>query len=246
MQLNYKLKIFTTSVILLASYTMPGLVSADISNVVSEMSTVLKDTHVGLDILQSHGSYESGLGSNLFTKTLVGSNIYVGHDFTENFGVNVGYHTTITGSRDSRIGPGDKSLGITMPSNMSATYKSKVKKRGVFADLVAKKYVDLLDAHLFASVGIINMKVEMERKRLLLNGRVNAPQTTKLSKTKSVLRLNFGVLTELSDQLAAKVFVGWQNTSRIDPTGTTPAGVGVKAKLKNSVNYGLGIQYKFG
>lgn len=202
--------------------------------------------YVGVDMQIRRMDYKGGFGDNLLKKHSPQSNFYGGLRFNSCLGIELGYDTTRTRTRESTLTTGDILNGNALPLSMSpATFKSKSKISGAHADLVGfYPFYEGSPTQLLGAVGVSVLKGTFERRTLSFGGGDPVNVVRAFSQRKAALRLTAGLEYQFLQNFGSRLTVGWVNTSKmlIGAKNTTLA---ILIKPKNSIVYGLGFYWIF-
>lgn len=148
---------------------------------------------------------------SIFRSSLPGATVYVGSKFTDCFGVELGWDSSLSSRKKTATSPST--------SPFPYTYIAKVRREGFHADLMGFLPMDCWN--LFATLGIGSIKAKISDQSLvadtaanqaLLNAGTPLPLS---SKRKSVLRLGVGASYMFTDMFGVRAKLGWEGTNAL-------------------------------
>lgn len=256
--MNKRLSLWASPLFLLASC---GTTLADV-----DLDLALTP-YLGIDAQMRHMGFDKNFGGNVLKKRQPQGNVFLGLKYRECVAVEFGYEFTRTQRRARRYDVGNSVFGQTflpVPLGFSSTQESHVSSKlygwninlvGFFPILCGENNLQLV-----GSIGMARLKsktrdafistvTEPDRfsDPLIFP---NATQTITdfdrfhYKRRKTVLRLGTGLQHMMSDCLGIRALINWEHTDKIKARGrnvTTHMVSPRKTKLKNSVNYGIGI-----
>jgi len=202
---------------------------------------------LGVDYQQTWVRGKDGF-RDVFAKSFPGGDVYVGVDFTEYFGADLGYEWTAR--KKHSVTPANNSFFGIAAFNGS-TVSSKVRLNGFYLDL--NGYVPLDNCwRLIGSIGIESMKPKIDMRAS--GGTLTASQIAGIGsikgKAKGLWRIGVGGEYLFTDMVGARVMARWKNTSRLRVEGDTNFAalqtLGVSNKpFKDAISLSLGLFVKF-
>lgn len=205
--------------------------------------------YVGVDAQVRRMDFKGGYGDNLLQHHSPQGNLYAGVKFNDWVGVEAGYESTTTRTRDVTLLTGDLAAGAPVSANASPTvFKSKIKIKGPHVDLVGfYSFGENIPVQLLGSVGMSFFKGTVERKTLQMGNPPTPGSNRTLSEHKAVLRLMGGLQYMWNYNLGARATVGLVKTGKlvIFANDGIPGVFLPEIKPKDSAVYGLGIFWSF-
>lgn len=212
--------------------------------------------YLGINLNYSIIKFEKGYGDNLFPRQHYNLNPFIGSCLHDNFAIEAGFETSFLSSRTAALKAGDINLGQEENIGVArAVYESKIKTKSFY--VTSLFLLSLKDAfsnsiffnkmEIYGGVGGTLFNPYLTRTLQSINGvRLANPSTINLgkSKTELLLRLNGGAIYSLNDDFKLRFNINWENTSKITATEVIGNNVIVKAKFKDRIQYGLGLQYQ--
>ncbi len=180
-----------------------------------------------------------------FRSSFPGATVYVGSKFTDCFGIELGWDSSLSSKKKTAASPST--------SPFPYTYTAKVRREGFHADLMG--FLPMMDCwNLFGSIGWGSVKAKISDQSLtaaagngntaavnqgLLNAGTHLPLK---SKTKSLLRLGVGASYMFTDMFGVRAKLGWEGTSALRVKYSN----GTSAKLfKDSTTLAVGLFAQF-
>lgn len=204
--------------------------------------------YVGLDAQMRRMDFKGGYGDNLLRHNSPQGNLYGGIRLNDCVGMEAGYESTITKTRNATLYTGDIAAGSVVPAMASpVVFKSKMKIKGPHVDLVG--FYSLREdfpVQLIGSVGVSFFKGTVERKTLQMGARAVPGRTRTLSQRKRVLRLMGGLEYKVNCHFGVRATVGLVKTGKLVIfTNDNLSGAFPEIKPKDSTVYGLGLFWVF-
>lgn len=213
--------------------------------------------YVGLDAQYRNIQYPRQRGGNLFAKQLPQVNGYVGLQFNECLGAELGYESSFYVHRSPVHTAGDSANGAdVLIDSEFARFDTFTQFQGVHGSLVGKYPLFCSDVQLIGTVGLTYLQARLEAKPFDSDlGRIEDPDEFKRSfkQSKLVARLGAGLQYMISDCAGIRGLIIWENTnqfSRIRPKEFFPFNnptveQNIFARLRNSYIFSLGIFMNF-
>lgn len=177
-----------------------------------------------------------------FRSSFPGATVYVGSKFTDCFGIELGWDSSLSSKKKTAASPSTTAV----PGGY--TYTSKVRREGFHADLMG--FLPMMDCwNLFGTIGWGSVKAKISNQALTANtaagtAAINAgtsaiPLSTK---RKSLLRLGVGASYMFTDMFGVRAKLGWEGTSALRVKYSN----GTSAKLfKDSTTLAVGLFAQF-
>lgn len=204
--------------------------------------------YVGADAQVRRMDFKGGYGDNLLQHHSPQGNVYGGIRFNECIGIEAGYESTITRTREVTLHTGDIAAGAPIPAGMSpAVFKSKMKIKGPHVDLVGfYSFREDVPVQLIGSVGVSFFKGTVQRIGVSMGNPPQPGRIRALSKRKPILRLMGGLEYKWNCHLGARATIGLVKTSKLVIFSNDGlAGAAPEIKPKDSTVYGLGLFWIF-
>lgn len=213
--------------------------------------------YIGIDVQLRHIGFGKNLGNNLFKKNYAQGNPFIGFRFNDYLGIEVGYEETIKKSATTVNGPGSIELGDIVPESDFNFSTNTFRIRGPHASLVGYIPFCICDEKfdLIGSIGLISLRTKFTHQPtsgtvfgvpIVLTPEQMNNSRVDFKKRKTVLRATGGIQYHISCRAGFRAIVGWEQTNKFkNLEAKDKPFFNVKASLKNSVNYGLGIFWLF-
>ena len=198
--------------------------------------------YLGADAVYSKTGFKKNYGDNTFAKSAPGINIFVGHMFNDNFGLEVGYEfekkQKKNGNLNDGLNEGVYFVGQPVPADVVLSFKSEIKQRHPYLGLIGNVNInDNFFAQALAGVSVSNINA----KCTYVENQYNQSGNLRFSKTKPIAMVRLSIGYKLTDKFDLRAYTTWRNTSRFKVVAE-----GLKAmsiKLKDTYNVGLGVVY---
>ena len=210
-----------------------------------------EDLYVGVDYGLANTEFESGFGDNLFHDTHYQVTPFLGYYFGKHFGVELGFAKGFSSDRDTTLNAGDVNLGAAVGA--TGSYHNKSDIDSFYMSLLFRmspsdfgsnnKYLENLS--LVAGVGYATQRVNLTRNLLNDDGEIIDTIDLKYDSSKSVARISGGLDYKIFNSFRVRGNVVWKNTSKLEPYNYNSADAFRTAKLKNTVEYNVGIVFDF-
>lgn len=237
------------------------------------VSTVaLGEPYAGIDLQQKGFTFAKNYGKEVFAPRSLQNNVYIGYRLNEYFGLEGGYQSTHNEVKTTHILAGQFVLGqwfapdgTLAPLSFYLVSQTKVRMQGPHFNVAGylPLYRDKIE--LMAAVGITFLTVKLMYRQLSgMNGREPlagygppdvADSTNHFSCTRVIPRLSLGIQHALSESLGVRASMVYEFTSRFKsmaskdpqnpPSVLLPGNGDLRATLRNTITYGLGLYLKF-
>lgn len=241
-----------------------GVISMGISFFVSADHTF--KPYIGVDMQQRNMNFVKNYGNNVFAQKSLQSNIYMGLSVSEHFGFEMGYQSSQKSSKKAMILGGEYILGqVTNPTLAIAdttpfivtetsirTQGPHLSGIGIFSS--KDKKIDFM-----ASLGFTLLTVKLSYKQLADSDLAGytlpdlLDTTRNFSSTRVIPRCMFGVQRHLTESLGLRASLVYEFTQRFQKMVSKdvsrgfqlPGNGALRASLRNSITYGLGVFMNF-
>lgn len=201
---------------------------------------------VGVDFLQAWTSPKGNVSpvrndsisaKSAFRSSFPGATVYVGSKFSECFGIELGWDSSVSGKKKTAA----SSNNTVIPGGYN--YTAKIRREGMHADLIGFLPMDHC-WELFGSVGIGSIKMKLKDQVLTANtpagtaalaANSQVPFTTKRH---SVFRAGVGANYMFTEMFGARLKLGYEGTSNLHLKYSN--GTSVKA-FKDSTTLAVGL-----
>lgn len=206
------------------------------------------NTYMGAEFQMRRMDFRGGYGDNLLPHQSQQGNAYVGYQFDQSIGVEVGFEGTNTRTRNTIVTTGDTVTGIDIVKEVSPVILfTKGKIKGPHVDLVGYYTLDEdLPIELIASVGVAHYKATFERRTVQF---ADPPVQSQMNRTfcshRTVLRLMGGIRTMFDEHVGMRLTVGWANTRKMRVSTNDGRFAYAEIRPKDSVIYGIGAFWAF-
>ena len=208
--------------------------------------------YVGVDAQLRHMEFKKDFGKNVSPDDYPQGNVYVGAKFCDWLGVELGYESTI--GREKRAVVLGNAIVFNLPAdaggpNASNTFDTRVRIHGPHINLVGFLPVsDDYRLQVFGSIGVAQLKIKINHDNPIARGAVNSSfidDRRIFAKRKLIPRATVGLQHLMTNCFGVRASIGWENTSRFKDIRTVNVPSGLIARVRDSVNVGLGIFYNF-
>lgn len=200
--------------------------------------------YVGADIQVRHMEFKKGFGDNITKNNYPQGNVYVGVKLNQYTGIEAGFERTKAQKKNTALLGSDNFLGTILFAplpNDQTRIKTNTKMSAFYANLVGflPVFCEEYRLQLIGSLGIAHSNLKMTLD--LPDDGVHRV----FSKKKWVPKIGVGLQHMLNCQLGVRAMVNWEGTktSGIKPLNAPQSEL--RASVKNSFNYGLGLFYNF-
>ncbi len=222
----------------------------------AEAITICPNIYLGFDGQHRHTTWHTNYGGNLFKKNYPQGNVFVGVEFNDYVGFEVGYEDSVKKTRFSSLPSGTIALGIPVgtpnspvPFSPPVLHYSTAQFKGWNYSLIG--YIPFYRpdcSYFFGSIGAVNLRIAQSDQ--IVQDSINAFRVNALSstfkKSRNVFTLGFGWLFLLDEVCAFRVRLVWENTEkirRIVAKQSNINGIGI-LKPQNTFIYGIGVVFK--
>ncbi len=235
------------------------------STIVSAQHTFMP--YAGIDFQQKNMNLQKGYGYNIFVRKSFQNNVYMGLRLNECFSLEGGYQSSQRMSKKSMALLGEDVLGQTVDdvANLGVdgfiVTETFIRTKGPHLNVMGFLPIPNGKTEFIASVGVASLTVKADYKQLADSdlqayGADAIAQTVRhFSSTRVIPRYMFGVQRKFSDSLGLRVSFIYEFTSRFKqmvaknplnkPDGLLPGNGALRASLRNSITYGLGVFMTF-
>ncbi len=205
--------------------------------------------YIGVDMQQRTTPFKQSFGSDLFRKSSLQGNFYVGCKFNSYFGVEAGYQVTNRKNRNVSLPVGTVQLGQPVTAPTPGT-QEKANKRISGMNLSIMSFLPVSSQYQLDLIGILglsNLRVKLGYLSVTNNTMI---KQVILKQSKTIPRLGVGIQKMIANRFNIRATIIWENTEKFNNVSgvgdiRTSDLVTYTAKLKDSVVYGLGIGIAF-
>ncbi len=223
--------------------------------------------YAGIDIQQRNMNFEKNYGNGIFSRKLLQNNLYMGLRGNEYFGLEAGYQSSQHASKTTMVLEGGEYLlgqrvnpVVTAPNVAPFILtETSIRTKGPHLSAIAFFPIQDKKTEFIASVGMTLLSVKFQYKQLADSeigsySLGNIVDTTRnFSSTHVIPRGMFGVQQKLTDSLGLRASFVYENTRKFKQMLSKDVTEGLqllgnhdlKASLRNSVTYGLGVFMNF-
>jgi hypothetical protein len=222
-----------------------------VSLIISQLALAavdLESVYFGVDIGVKRNDFIFSYGGNLFKSTQPLINIFIGGEVIQNLNLEINAQKTLSGNRQLVLPNNQPFLGLPpVPDAPGATggemsYITNIKISSVGTNLIYK-FNPMMNCENFNILFGVGMKLTKAYLNVNNIGNGNIFKLTKYN-NKALVKVSAGWVYMFTDNYGIRGLVCWENTSILQPT-MIRNGVEYKAKFKNSLNYTLGLLYRF-
>lgn len=202
--------------------------------------------YVGADAVYSKLGFKQDYGQEMFSKKFApGVNLFAGHMFNKNFGVELGWEMYKKMKRTAKVDGGKKAAGVLIDPIVFEwkSYDTTIKQQYPYLGAIAK--TNLINENIFASImlGISAAKIKTQfDSHLDDQGPTNA-EIRNFCKTKPIAIARIAIDYKFNDNFGLKAFGKWKNTSKFKMTSRENHNGDSELKLKDSFGVGIGFTY---
>jgi hypothetical protein len=199
--------------------------------------------YVGFDVQQRTVNMVPGYGEGLFNKRVPQGNIYVGFNFHEYFGIEVGQQFTQGSTRTALTSEGSILLGGTLivPGQFEVT-ESNIKMMGAHANIVGRIPLPIANSHLILSAGAVALELKSTVKSIASDFGVFHDETEdkKFSSRRVIPQLSGGLEFSLAKDIKLRFLTSYEITSKFKNIQSKHY-EGYIMSFKNNLIFGLGF-----
>lgn len=202
------------------------------------------EPYAAADIQWRYMTYGSGMGSNVFKKNAPQGNVAVGVNFCDFVGIEGGYESTPTKTRDSTINEGEMALGVA-PVNPPERHIARTQMKGWNLGLMG--YSPVWEKFCVRLVGYLGMvRLTAFQRDIMIADSIGGLNVLNFSRTfkkeKNVLKLAVGLQQRLCANWDARLLFGFENTAKFRKLKSMEMPTGASTiHLKNTFLIGLGV-----
>lgn len=205
----------------------------------------VSSNYIGADALYSSMKFREYYGDNIFNKKWIpGVNLFAGHMFNDNWGVEAGYEVDKKMKRTNKVYEGDTVAGSFIdPATLVEfeSYETFVKQHHAYIGAIGKKNF-LSNSSLSLMLGISLSHVQA-RYSLFADGFGPANITRTFSKTKPIPVIRVSFEHQFNDKFGFRTIAAWKKTSKFKIKSEENQNSDSEIKLKNTFNLGVGLIY---
>ena len=223
-----------------------GLIAGSSANATE---TFLKP-YAGFDVQQRTVKMVPGYGEGLFNKRVPQGNIYVGFDFHEYFGIEVGQEFTQGSTRTTVTGENNFLLSkfLDNPGQLEIT-QSTLKMQGTHANLVGNIPLHIANAHAILSAGVLILKVKNTVKFIGSEFGLEPPDVVErnspvFSSRRAISQFSGGLGFNVTRDVKLRILANYETTSQFKNIQNKTDNQYVMS-LKNNMSFGFGLNFKF-
>ncbi len=224
--------------------------------------------YLGFDIQQRNMHFKKMYGDNIFARKSLQNNVYTGLRLTENFGLEGGYQSSQKTLKNSMTLSGEYLLGqlvnpaIHVADSGFISAKTSICTQGPYLSLI--RFLAFYDdkTEFMTSIGatVLTVKLHYNQVADSFMAAYSTPEdilatTLNFSSTKVIPRCMFGVQRQFSESWGLRASLVYELTGRFkqmapknsidDPNNLLPGNKQLRASLRNSITYGLGVFMTF-
>lgn len=216
------------------------------SSVYAHNSKADPQFYVGADAVYSKLGFKQDYGKEIFSKKFApGINLFAGHMFNENFGMELGWEMYKKMKRTARVEGGKKAAGGFIDPNYFEwkSYDTTLKQNYPYLGAIAK--INLINDNMFASiflgVSVANIKTKYDH-HLDDEGPAN-PEIRTFSKTKPIAIARLALDYKFNDHFGLRALGTWKHTSQFKMKSKENPDGSSAVKLRDTFGVGLGATY---
>lgn len=201
--------------------------------------------YVGADAVYSKLGFKQDYGKEMFSKKFApGINLFAGHMFNENFGMELGWEMYKKMKRTAQVEEGKIAAGSLVPIGIRwRGFDTTVKQNYPYLGVVGK--MGLMDNSIFASIllGIALPHIKTQYTTTATGiGPVN-PTVRTFSNTKLIPIAKIAVEYKFNDNFGLRALATWKNTSRFKIKSKENSAGPAEIRLRDTFGIGLGATY---
>jgi len=224
------------------------------------------EPYVGIDMQQRNMNFQKNYGANIFSRKLMQNNIYLGVRPIENFGLELGHQSSQNSSKTTMVLEGDYLLGqlvnpaVTAPNEIPFILtQTSIRTQGTHLNVIKFFPTKYSQTEFVAALGLTVLSVKFQYKQLADSelGSYAAEDvldtTRNFSSRRVIPRAMVGIQQKWTELLGFRASFVYENTRKFkqmlskDVTEglQLPGDRELKASLRNSITYGLGVFMTF-
>lgn len=227
----------------------------------------VRNYYVGIDLQQRGIAFAKSYGKEAFPNRALQNNFYTGFKLNKYFGFELGYQSSQNESKTTHFEPDQFILGqwfaadpLGLTNNFIVS-ETKVKMRGPHLNFIGFLTIYKNKTELIASLGITSLTVKLQYKQLngLIDGiplgcynAADVDETTNVFSSKRVIpRFSTGIQHRFNESIGVRATLVYELTGRFKKMGSKnprdpasdllPGNRDLRASLKNTMTYGLGL-----
>lgn len=214
------------------------------SSVYAHNSKADAQFYVGADAMYSKLGFKQDYGKEIFSKKFApGINLFAGHMFNENFGMELGWEMYKKMKRSATVTSGNKAAGVYIdPAIRFVDYDTKIAQNYPYIGAVAKTNIlgsdNLISLMIGASIANIKAQYTVVRTN---GGPLNTIRN--FNQTKPILIAKAMFEHKFNNNFGLRATATWKNTSRFKIKSKEDSASKEEIKLKDSLSFGLGATY---
>jgi hypothetical protein len=223
--------------------------------------------YAGIDLQQRNMALQKGYGYNVFSRKYLQNNFYMGLKLNKNFGLEGGYQSSQNSSKKSMVLLGEDLLGErvdnvgTLGAEGFVVTETSIRTKGPHLNIMGFLPLENGKTEFVASVGITALTINADYKQLAdsfllaYSPAFVAETVRQFSSTRMIPRCMLGLQRKFSDSLGFRASFIYELTSRFkqvpfkntlnESNDLLPGNGDLRASLRNSITYGLGVFMTF-
>lgn len=202
--------------------------------------------YVGVDAIYSSMKFKKDYGDNIFNKKMIpGINVFAGHMFNENWGVEAGYEADKKMKTDNiRVNSGPMVAGnMVEAGHLFLDYNTAFKQYHTYLGAIGK-YNAFNNNNLFASLMLGISMTHVNANLIILRNIVvtHINLTRSFTNTKLIPIIRATLEYKVTDQLGFRASTTWKKTSTFKMLAKEQPSTAI-IKLKDTINIGAGVIY---
>lgn len=206
--------------------------------------------YFGADVLYSSTKMQKNFGGNVFAQEMVpGVNLFLGHMFNENFGVEVGFELDKTTNQTAYISEQDTICGVppNNPLQIYSVHHSKFNQNHSYLGIIAKTNIsdkNLISVLIGGSLSHVLAKNNLLGNQLVSVGFEPDHMTYTFKKTKLIPMVRIAFEHQFNKNYNIRFLATWKKMSKmIISSSEINSGYLGTIKLKNTITLGIGFSY---
>ena len=186
--------------------------------------------------------------AKIFDNTLTPVNVFMGVNFTEHWGLELGYSYAKKNKKNVMFAVGENIPGYGEPTEYTEKYNFFLSRSQPYLSINYKHYIGN-KIQLFGSVGIAYMNLETSWTLSELDGDNALSQAIISAKSKnyiikkSIPLLRVGMYCPLNKLFSLRFITAWTNTAKLQKLvpSHTKNGISNRIHVKNNLQYSIGL-----
>lgn len=215
------------------------------SSVYAHNSKADAQFYVGADAMYSKLGFKQDYGKEIFSKKFApGINLFAGHMFNENFGMELGWEMYKKMKRSARVDSNKKAAGGLVDPTLYEwkSFDTTLKQNYPYLGAIAKMSIinDNIFAKILLGVSVPTIKAQYNSN---LNNLGPDSEVRTFSKTKLIPIARVALEYKITSNFGLQALGTWKNTSQFKAKSKENSAGNTEVKFKDTFSIGLGATY---